>query len=84
VSQLNYRAAAYLNDGIAPRRLPLGAHFHYVPAQLFPTAEGYLALFITHDGFWRSFAREAGIAGFTTMAERTAARAEVLDVVTRG
>ena len=81
-SQLNYRASAYLNDGVGPRRLPYGAHSFYVPAQLFPTAEGYLALFITHDGFWRSFAGEAGIDGFPTMAERSARRDEVLAVVT--
>ncbi len=81
LSQLNYRAAAYLNDGVAPRRLPHGAHSYYVPAQLFETADGYLALFITHDGFWRSFAAEAGIEGFSTMAERAARRAEVLAVV---
>jgi CoA:oxalate CoA-transferase len=78
LSQLNYRASAYLNDGTEPRRLPFGAHSYYVPAQLFPTAEGYLALFVTHDGFWRSFAAEAGIAGFLTMAERAARREEVL------
>lgn len=82
LSQLNYRASAYLNEGVEPRRLPLGAHSYYVPAQLFPTAEGYLALFITHDGFWRSFATEAGIAGFPTMAERAARRDEVLAAVT--
>nr|MDT0524899.1 CoA transferase [Streptomyces sp. DSM 41633] len=73
---------AYLNDGVAPRRHPFGAHSYYVPAQLFPTAEGYLALFITHDGFWKSFAGEAEIAGFETMAERAGRRDEVLDVVT--
>jgi crotonobetainyl-CoA:carnitine CoA-transferase CaiB-like acyl-CoA transferase len=82
LSQLNYRASAYLNEGTEPRRLPFGAHSFYVPAQLFPTAEGYLALFVTHDGFWKSFAAEAGIAGFLTMAERTARRDEVLAVVT--
>jgi CoA:oxalate CoA-transferase len=82
LSQLNYRAAAYLNDGVEPRRHPNGAHSYYVPAQLFPTADGYLALFITHDGFWKSFAAEAGIAGFPTMAERAARRDEVLAVVT--
>ncbi|HNA51404.1 MAG TPA: CoA transferase, partial [Mycobacterium sp.] len=38
---------------------------------------------ITHDGFWRSFAAEAGIEGFPTMAERSARRDEVLAVVTR-
>lgn len=83
LAQLNYRASAYLNEGTEPRRLPNGAHAYYVPAQLFPTAEGYLALFVTHDGFWKSFATEAGIDGFPTMAERAARRDEVLDAVTR-
>ncbi|MBI3217189.1 MAG: CoA transferase [Mycobacterium sp.] len=87
LSQLNYRAAAYLNDGVAPRRLPNGAHSFYVPAQLFPTADGYLALFITHDGFWRAFAAEAGIGEgaalpFPTMAQRAAERPQVLALVT--
>ena len=59
LSQLNYHASAYLNDGIEPQRRPNGAHSYYVPAQLFPTADGYLALFITHDAFWKSFATEA-------------------------
>ncbi len=81
LSQLNYRAAAYLNDGIEPRRHPNGAHSYYVPAQLFDTADGYLALFITHDGFWRLFCTESGITGFPTMAERAAHRDEVLAVV---
>ncbi|MCV7226409.1 CaiB/BaiF CoA transferase family protein [Mycolicibacterium komossense] len=85
LSQLNYRAAAYLNDGIEPKRYPNGAHSFYVPAQLFPTVEGYLALFVTHDAFWRLFATEAGIAGdrlpYPTMAERSARREEVLALV---
>ena len=82
LSQLNYRASAYLNDGIEPKRYPFGAHSYYVPAQLFSTADGYLALFVTHDAFWASFAAEAGVSGFTTMAERAARRDEVLAVVT--
>ncbi|MBJ7383425.1 MAG: CoA transferase [Mycolicibacterium sp.] len=82
LSQLNYRAAAYLNDGVAPRRHPNGAHSYYVPAQLFPTADGHLALFITHDGFWKSFAGEAGIGGFEKMADRAARRDDVLELVT--
>jgi crotonobetainyl-CoA:carnitine CoA-transferase CaiB-like acyl-CoA transferase len=81
LSQLNYRAAAVLNDGIEPKRHPYGAHSYYVPAQLFSTAGGYLALFITHDAFWAAFAAEAGIEGFPTMAERAANRDEVLALV---
>ncbi|CAN5677500.1 CoA transferase [soil metagenome] len=81
LSQLNYRASAYLNDGIEPRRYANGAHSFYVPAQLFPTADGFLALFITHDGFWRLFSAEAGITGFDTMVQRSAHRDDVLAVV---
>ena len=83
LSQLNYRASAYLNDGVEPRRYPFGAHSYYVPAQLFPTADGYLALFITHDAFWKLFAGEAKVEGFETMAERVSRRDDVLAVVTR-
>jgi crotonobetainyl-CoA:carnitine CoA-transferase CaiB-like acyl-CoA transferase len=82
LSQLNYHAAAYLNDGKQPQRRPFGAHSYYVPAQLFPTADGHLALFITHDGFWQTFAAEAGVHGFETMAERAARRDNVLAAVT--
>ncbi|ORB28273.1 CaiB/BaiF CoA transferase family protein [Mycolicibacterium parafortuitum] len=81
LSQLNYRAAAYLNDGVEPKRYPYGAHSYYVPAQLFATADGFLALFITHDAFWAAFAAEAGIDGFATMAERASRRDEVLALV---
>jgi CoA:oxalate CoA-transferase len=83
LSQLNYRAAAYLNGGAEPRRLPFGAHSYYVPAQLFPTADGYLALFITHDRFWQAFSAEVDITGFAAMADRAARREEVLAIVTK-
>ncbi|MFE7740663.1 CaiB/BaiF CoA transferase family protein [Nocardia sp. NPDC057455] len=82
LSQLNYHAAAYLNEGKRPQRRPFGAHSYYVPAQLFPTADGYLALFVTHDGFWKTFAAEAGVDGFELMADRVARRVEVLAAVT--
>lgn len=81
LSQLNYHASVYLNEGRVPQRRPFGAHSYYVPAQLFPTADGYLALFITHDRFWKVFAAEAGLSGFETMAERVAHRDEVLVAV---
>ncbi|NDZ96086.1 CoA transferase [Streptomyces sp. SID6673] len=82
LSQLNYHASAYLDAGVRPVRRPHGAHSFYVPAQIFPTAEGHLALFITHDSFWKSFAEEAGVAGFWQMAERAANRDAVIDLVT--
>jgi crotonobetainyl-CoA:carnitine CoA-transferase CaiB-like acyl-CoA transferase len=84
LSQLNYKAAAYLNGGGAPPRQPLGAHSFYVPAQLFETAAGYLALFVTHDEFWRRLCREIGRPEwgsdprYATMHARFDNRAELL------
>lgn len=60
LSQMNYIASAYLNGGEKPSRHPSGAHPYFVPAQIFETADGYLALFISHDDFWRRFAIELG------------------------
>ncbi len=80
LSQLNYVAGAHLNAGEEPRRIAGGAHPYIVPAQVFETQNGYLALFITHDRFWQKFADEARKpewrtdARFSTMAARTANR----------
>jgi CoA:oxalate CoA-transferase len=87
LSQLNYKAAAYLNGGAVPARQPLGAHTFYVPAQLFETASGYLALFVTHDEFWRRLCVEidrpewADDPRFATMQARFEHRAELLDEI---
>lgn len=84
LSQLNYIAGAYLNAGEIPQRQRNGAHPYIVPAQLFPTADGHLALFITHDDFWHRFATEVGREDwltderFATMAGRTRNRATVI------
>ncbi len=87
LSQLNYKAAAYLNGGDVPTRQKLGAHTFYVPAQLFETASGYIALFVTHDEFWRRLCAEIGRAGwaddprFATMQARFEHRDELLDAL---
>ena len=65
LAQLNYKAAAYLNGGELPVRQPNGAHTFYVPAQLFETASGYLALFVSHDEFWRRVCAEIDRAEWT-------------------
>jgi crotonobetainyl-CoA:carnitine CoA-transferase CaiB-like acyl-CoA transferase len=84
LAQLNYKAAAYLNGGPAPDRQAMGAHTFYVPAQLFETADGYLALFVTHDEFWRRLCVEVGEPGwaddprFATMHARFEHRDELL------
>jgi crotonobetainyl-CoA:carnitine CoA-transferase CaiB-like acyl-CoA transferase len=87
LAQLNYKAAAYLNGGVVPPRTHLGAHSFYVPAQLFETAAGYLALFVTHDEFWRRLCPEIGRPEwatdprFSTMHARFANRDELLAAV---
>ena len=58
ISQLNYLANGYLNAGERLERQPNGAHPYIVPAQMFPTQDGYVALFVSHDGFWKIFAVE--------------------------
>jgi len=87
LSQLNYKAAAYLNGGEVPTRQRLGAHTFYVPAQLFETASGYVALFVTHDEFWRRLCAEIDRADwaddprFATMQARFEHRDELLDAL---
>jgi crotonobetainyl-CoA:carnitine CoA-transferase CaiB-like acyl-CoA transferase len=84
LSQLNYKAAAYLNGGDAPIRQPLGAHAFYVPAQLFETKSGYLGLFVTRDESWRRLSVEIGRPDwaddprFATMHGRFLRRDELL------
>lgn len=87
LSQLNYKAAAYLNGGDAPERRPLGAHTFYVPAQLFETSAGYVALFVTRDDLWRRLCEEIGRAEwaddprFATMHARFENREELLEAL---
>jgi len=88
LSQLNYLAGAALNAGETIERLPASSHPYVVPAQLFPTADGWLVLFITHDRFWRIFCAEierpewVEHPHFATMAARRAHRAEVVQAIT--
>jgi crotonobetainyl-CoA:carnitine CoA-transferase CaiB-like acyl-CoA transferase len=88
LSQLNYKAAAYLNGGVVPTRQVAGGHNFYVPAQLFPTADGYLAIFVTHDEFWRQLCAELGKPDwavdprFATMHARHENRDDVVAMLT--
>ncbi|MCA0324755.1 MAG: CoA transferase [Proteobacteria bacterium] len=87
LSQLNYLAGAALNAGEIMERLANSSHPYMVPAQIFPTAEGWLTLFITHDKFWRKFCAEVGkpewesAPEFATMAARRGNRDTVLAAI---
>ena len=88
LSQLNYLAGAWLNAGESPERFANSSHPYIVPAQIFPTADGWLTLFITHDQFWQKFCREVGkdewISDpmFATMSARRQNRERVLAAIT--
>ncbi len=87
LSQLNYLASSYLNAGAVTSRVRGGGHPYIVPAQLFPTRDGYVVLFITHDKFWRIFAEALDESEwlsdprFATMKGRSANRDLVIDSI---
>jgi len=87
MSQLNYLAGAALNAGEVVERLANSSHPYVVPAQLFPTRDGWLTLFITHDKFWRKFCTEIGKVDWindpacSTMAARRTNRVQVLAAI---
>jgi crotonobetainyl-CoA:carnitine CoA-transferase CaiB-like acyl-CoA transferase len=87
LSQLNHLAGAYLNSGVTPERHPDGAHAFFVPAQIFRTHDGHIAIFITHDSFWSAFVGALGKPGwrhdvrFATMAARSANRQFVIAAI---
>ena len=87
LSQLNYLAGASLNAGESPQRYAHSAHPYMVPAQLFRTTDGWVTLFITHDGFWRKFCNEVGRLEwlndprFATMEGRRTHREPVLAAI---
>jgi len=89
LSQLNYLAGAVLNAGEVVKRIPDSSHPYIVPAQIFPTADGWLTLFITHDRFWRTFCIEVGCPAwiddpaFATMRSRRENRAFVVAEITK-
>jgi crotonobetainyl-CoA:carnitine CoA-transferase CaiB-like acyl-CoA transferase len=53
LAMLNYHAIWYLNRGIEPKRAPNSAHQVLVPCQNFRTRDGYVAIFVAKDKFWR-------------------------------
>lgn len=87
LSQLNYLAGAALNTGEVVERLAHSSHPYVVPAQVFPTRDGWLTIFITHDKFWQKFCHEIGCPQwiddprFSTMASRRQNRQTVLAAI---
>ncbi len=87
LSQLNYIASAWLNAEVKAGRYAGSAHPYMVPAQVFRAKDGWLALFITHDDFWKRFCAEArqpewlADGRFSTMEARRANREHVIAAI---
>jgi CoA:oxalate CoA-transferase len=86
LSQLNYLAGASLNTDEVVGRVPNSGHPYIVPAQIFPTMEGWLTLFITHDKFWQKFCLEIARPDWITdpvFASMTSRRLHRVEVIAR-
>ncbi|MYA20739.1 MAG: CoA transferase [Chloroflexi bacterium] len=80
------RIAEYFASGRAPG--PMGsARPNLVPDQAFPCSDGYVAVSVPHDGFWRKLCDALGLAKlgedprFATNAARVERRAELLPIL---
>ncbi len=52
ISELNYLAAWYLNEGFMPQRTAYSAHPTLVPSQLFPTKNGHIIVMCNKEKFF--------------------------------
>jgi enoyl-CoA hydratase/carnithine racemase len=57
LSMFTYLACDYLNFGDVPQRLSESAHHSLVPAQMFPTLDGYLVVMVLANRFWPALCR---------------------------
>ena len=78
VSMLSYFAVWTLNHDWIAERTPSSAHQTIVPAQNFPTRDGWIVIFCNKDKFWRDLVETLGApelaedARFRTFADRFA------------
>ncbi len=56
ISMLNYLACWNLTHGAEPQRLADSAHPSLVPAQNFPTSDGYIVIMCMKEKFWQRLA----------------------------
>ena len=76
VSMLSYFAVWTLNHDWIAERTPSSAHQTIVPAQNFPTRDGWIVIFCNKDKFWRDLVETLGVPElaeddrFRTFADR--------------
>ena len=87
LSNLNYLATWFLNEGHAQGREPRGAHPSLTPSQLYRTADGWIFIMCNKQKFWPVLCEKVGHpewaddARFATFAVRLAHRAELTEML---
>jgi crotonobetainyl-CoA:carnitine CoA-transferase CaiB-like acyl-CoA transferase len=87
VSMLSYFAVWTLNRDWIPERTRSSAHQTIVPAQNFPTRDGWIVIFCNKDKFWRDLAETLGApelaedARFRTFGDRFANKDALLPLL---
>jgi crotonobetainyl-CoA:carnitine CoA-transferase CaiB-like acyl-CoA transferase len=87
VSMLSYFAIWTLNREWIADRTPDSAHQTLVPAQNFPTKDGWIVVFCNKDKFWRDLVEVLGApaladdARFATFPARLTNRAELVTIL---
>ncbi|MEX2220567.1 MAG: CoA transferase [Candidatus Rokuibacteriota bacterium] len=87
VSMLSYFAAWTLNHDWIAERTRNSAHQTIVPAQNFPTRDGWIVVFCNKDKFWRDLVETLGAPGlaedarFRTFADRFANKDALLPLL---
>ena len=87
VSMLSYYAIWTLNRDWQPARVEDSGHQSLVPAQNFPTRDGWIVIFCNKEKFWTSLVDAMGLpelardARFATFAARLAHKAELVPLL---
>jgi len=87
VSMLSYFAIWTLNRDWQPDRVADSGHQTLVPAQNFPTRDGWIVIFCNKEKFWQSLTERMELPGlaqdprFTGFAERFRHKAELVDIL---
>jgi crotonobetainyl-CoA:carnitine CoA-transferase CaiB-like acyl-CoA transferase len=92
ISMLTHLATNYLRSGVEPARLPGGSHPSVVPAQTFPTRDGWMLVMCMKEKFWRrlcalierpDLAAQAHYADFDSRLAHRAALVAELETIFR-
>jgi crotonobetainyl-CoA:carnitine CoA-transferase CaiB-like acyl-CoA transferase len=87
VSMLSYFATWSLNREWEPGRVADSGHQTLVPAQNFPTRDGWIVIFCNKDKFWQALLEKTGLEAlqgdprFATFSDRLANKGELIPIL---